>query len=68
MNHNKCVGHVSHLEHMIRTRHNSADRPQSRCEDVIKVNIKEISACALDTRHSHILLNLKIHYCALQGR
>jgi hypothetical protein len=42
MNHNKCVGHVSHLEHMIKTIHNSVNRPWCRCEDVIKVNIKEI--------------------------
>jgi len=40
LNNNRCVGHVSHLEQMTKPWHNSADRPQCRCED-IKMGIKE---------------------------
>jgi hypothetical protein len=34
---------------------------------LLRWTLKKQSACALDIRHSHILLNLKIHYCALKG-
>ena len=35
---------------------------------LLRWSLKIQCAWALDTRHSHILLNLKIHYCALKGR
>ena len=40
-NNNRCERHVPKLEQMTKPWHNSVDRSQCRCEDIIKMDIKE---------------------------